>query len=191
MLVEERVLSEVPLHGIRPRHRSGAWPSLLSQDGKDGCRGLPECARGKQPKGTNSVLIAFRDVLGPTVNELLRCALHFHPATQPFVFGPKRDASFRDAGDATLRDGWAPYVATSVSQETLFGLEGLNLDAPPPFLLMNEHGFHLVNGHLCLEQTRPQGCADQLDHGFPPKLHQRVAAAIDAGHPGARGVVQR
>jgi hypothetical protein len=48
------------------------------------------------------VLIVFRNVLGPTVNEFLRCALHFHPAAQPFVFGPERDCSFLYASDATL-----------------------------------------------------------------------------------------
>jgi hypothetical protein len=133
-------MSEVSLYGVRPRARFGAWPSLLPQNSKDGCRGLPERARSKQPKAPNSVLIGFRNVLGPTTNQLVRFALHFHPATQPFVFGPKRDASFRNAGDATLRDGWAPYVTTSVSQEMLFGLEGLNPDAPPAFLLISEHG---------------------------------------------------
>jgi len=61
---------EVMLYGIRPRARFGAWPSLLSENGKDACRGLPERTRGKQPKAANSVLIPLRNVLGPTVNEL-------------------------------------------------------------------------------------------------------------------------
>jgi len=65
-------MPEVSLYGIRPRARFGAWPSLLPQNGKDGCRGLPERARSKQPKAPNSVLIAFRNVLGPKVNELFQ-----------------------------------------------------------------------------------------------------------------------
>ncbi len=106
------------------------------------------------------MLIVFRNVLGPTVNEFFRCALHFHPAAQPFVFGPERDCSFLYASDATLRNGWAPDVATSVSQEMLFGLKGLNLDAPPTPLVMKEHIFHLVNSNVCTEQSRSQGCAN-------------------------------
>ncbi len=65
-------MSEVSLYGIRPRARLGAWPSLLSQDDKDGGRGLPESARSKQPKAPNSVLIGFGNVLGPAVNELFQ-----------------------------------------------------------------------------------------------------------------------
>src|SRR5271157_1777159 len=50
------------------------------------------------------------------------------------------------------------------------------------FLLISEHGCHLLNGYLRPEQTRSQGCAEQLDHGAPPKLHQstRVHPARDA-----------
>ena len=73
-------MSEVSLYGIRPRARLGAWPSLLSQNHKDGCRGLPESARSKQPKVPNSVLVAFRNVLGPAVNELFQGALHLNLA---------------------------------------------------------------------------------------------------------------
>jgi hypothetical protein len=69
-------MPEVSFYRVRPRARFGArfgaWPSLLSQNGKDGCRGLLERARSKQPEAPNSVLIAFRNVLGPTANELLQ-----------------------------------------------------------------------------------------------------------------------
>ena len=67
----------------------------------------------------------------------------------------------------------------------LFGPEGLNLDAPPAFLLPGEHRFRLVSGHLGTKQTRSQGRADELDHGVPPRLHQLVAVVVDARHPGA------
>ncbi len=73
-------MSEVSLEGIRPAARFGAWPSLLSQNCKDGCRGLPEGARGKQPKAENSVLIAFWNVLRPTINELFQRASPRKPA---------------------------------------------------------------------------------------------------------------
>jgi hypothetical protein len=78
---------------------------------------------------------------------------HLNPATQPFVFVPKPDVSLPNVGDATLRDGWPPYVSTGVSQEMLFRLEGLDLDAPPAILLLGEHLFHLVNGHLRTKLT--------------------------------------
>ena len=65
-------MSEVPLYGGRVRARFGAWPSLLPQNGKDGRAGLPERAWSKQPKAPNSLLIAFRTVLRPTVNELFQ-----------------------------------------------------------------------------------------------------------------------
>jgi len=65
-------MSEVSLYGLRPRARLGACPSLLSQNDKDGCRGLPESARSKQPKAPNSVLTGFENVLSPTVNELFQ-----------------------------------------------------------------------------------------------------------------------
>ena len=116
-------MSEVSFYGMRPRARSGPGPSLLSQNGKDGCRSLPERARRKQPKVPNSVLIAFRNVLGPTVNELFHRALDLSPATQLFVFEPKLKGSCPDEGDATLRDGWPSDVATGVLQEMSFVLE--------------------------------------------------------------------
>jgi hypothetical protein len=65
-------MPEVSLYGICPRARFGAWPFLLCQNDKDGCRGLPGSARSKQPKAPNSVLIAFRNVLRPAVNELFQ-----------------------------------------------------------------------------------------------------------------------
>ncbi len=65
-------MSEISLYGLRPRARLGAWLSILSQNDKDGCRGLPESARTKQPKAPNSVLTGFRNVLGPAVNELFQ-----------------------------------------------------------------------------------------------------------------------
>jgi hypothetical protein len=78
-------------------------------------------------------------------------------AMQLFVFEPKPDGSFPDPGDPTLRDGRAPYVATGVLQEMPFVLERLNLDAPPALLLLGEHLFHLVNGHLRMKLTCSQG----------------------------------
>jgi hypothetical protein len=124
-------MPEVSLYGICPRARFGAWPFLLSQNDKDGCRGVPERVRSKQPKTPNSVLIGFRNVLSPAVNELFRCALNVNPATQLFVFVPKPNGSLPDPGDTTLRHGRPPYVATGVLQEMPFVLERLNLDTPP------------------------------------------------------------
>ena len=180
-------MSEVSLYGLRPRARFGAWPSLLPQNGEDGCRGLPDRARGKQPKVPNSVLIAFRNVLGPTVNELFQGAFHFNLATQPFVFVPKSDGSFPDPGDTTLGNGWPPDIATGVLQEMPFVLERLNFDDPIAFLLLREHLFHLINVHLRVKLTCSQGCAEKRDHGLPPRLHQRVAVVIDATKPGVGG----
>src|SRR5258708_35381483 len=116
-------MSEVSLYRLRPRARLGAWPLPLSQNGENGHRGLPECARGKQRQTPNSVMITFGDVLGPTVNELFQGAFHFNLATQPFVFVPKSDGSFPDPRDTTLRDGRSPYIATGVLQEMPFLLE--------------------------------------------------------------------
>jgi hypothetical protein len=107
-------MSEVSLYRLRPRARLGAWPSLLPQNDNDGCRCLPQRTRSEQPKIPHSVPIAFRNVLCPAVYELFQGALHLNLATQPFVFEPKPDGSFPDPGDTTLRNGWAPYVATGV-----------------------------------------------------------------------------
>jgi hypothetical protein len=82
---------EVPLQRIRPMPRSGSWLSLLSQNCKDGCRGLAERARGKKSKAANSVLVAFRNVLRPTVNELFQGTLHVNSAAQLFVLEPERN----------------------------------------------------------------------------------------------------
>src|ERR1039458_1262656 len=71
-VVEEWIASEVSLYGVCPTARLGAWLSLLPQNDKDSCRCLAERTRSKQPKAPNSVLIAFRNVLSPTVNELLQ-----------------------------------------------------------------------------------------------------------------------
>jgi len=92
------------------------------------------------------MLIAFRNVLGPTANELLQRAFHLNPVTQLFVFVPKPDSPFPDRGDATLGNGRPPYVATSVLQEMQFVLKRLNLDAPPASLQMSQQVIHLVSG---------------------------------------------
>ena len=139
-------MPEVSLYGICPRARFGAWPLLLSQNDKDGCRGVPERARSKQPKAPNSVLIAFRNVLGPAIDELFQGTLQLNLATQLFIFEPKPDGLFPDPGYTTLSDGRPPYVATGVLQEMPFVLERLNLDAPPAFLQMSEQVSHLVSG---------------------------------------------
>src|SRR5207245_9473200 len=81
---------------------------------------------------------------------------------QFLVFDPKRHASFSDVGDATLRDGWPPYIATGISQEVLFRPEGLNLDTPPAPFLVCEHRFHLISGHLRMEQPSSQGRGNQF-----------------------------
>jgi hypothetical protein len=65
-------MPEVSLYGICPRARFGAWPFLLSQNDKDGCRRVTERARSKQPKSPNSVVIGLRNVLSPAVNELFQ-----------------------------------------------------------------------------------------------------------------------
>jgi hypothetical protein len=71
-VVEEWIPSEVSLYGIRPTARLGPWLSLLPQNGKDGCGRFAESARSKQPKAPNSVLTAFRNVLGPAVNKFFQ-----------------------------------------------------------------------------------------------------------------------
>jgi hypothetical protein len=114
--VEERIASEVFLEGMGPTARLGARPSFLFQDGKDGCRGFRERPRGKQPKASNSVLIAFRNVLGPTVNELFQRTLHVNRPMLLFVFVPKPNGSLPDVADTTLRNGWPPCVAAGRSE---------------------------------------------------------------------------
>jgi len=111
-------------------------------------------------------------VLRPTIDEFFERALYVNPATKLFVFVPKPDSLLPNVGDATLRDGWPPYVPTCVSQEMLLRREGLNLDAPPTILLLGEHLFHLVSGHLRAKLTRSKGSADKRDDGPPPSLHQ-------------------
>lgn len=75
-------MSEISPYGLRPRARFGAALSLLLQDGENTGRGLPERARSKQPEVSNSMVVAFRNVLGPTVNELLQRALNLYTTTQ-------------------------------------------------------------------------------------------------------------
>jgi hypothetical protein len=183
-------MSEVSLYGLRPRARLGAWPPLLSQNDKDGCRGLPESTGSKQPKAPNSVLIGLPNVLGPTLNELFQGAPNLTTTTLLFVFEPKPDASFPDPGDTTLRDGRPSYVAAGVLQEMPFVLERLSLDVPPASLQMNEQVFHLVNGQLRPKLTRLQGCAEKRDHGLPPRRHQQMAIVVDARNPNVGRPVQ-
>jgi hypothetical protein len=129
-------------------------------------------------------------MLSPTVNEFLQRVLYLNPKTQLFVFRPKSDALFADVGDATLGNGRPSQVATVVSQAMVFRLGGLNFDAPPASLQMNEHVFHLVDGQVCAEPTGSPGCAEQLKHSAPPKPHQLIAVVVEARLPGAGGSVQ-
>src|ERR1017187_243021 len=109
---------------------------------------------------------------------------------QLLVLEPERDRPLSDIGDTTLRNGWPPYVATGVSQEMLFRLEGLNLDAPPTILLLGEHLFHLVNGHLCMKPTCSEGYTEKCNHGPAPSLHQWVTFIVDARNPGVGRTIQ-
>ncbi len=106
------------------------------------------------------------------------------PATELLVFVPKPDVSRPNVGDATLRDGWPPYVTAGVSQEMLFRLEGLNFDAPPAVFLLGKVLFHLFNGHLRTKLIRSQGGAEKSDHCPTPSLHQWVILVVDARDPG-------
>jgi hypothetical protein len=181
-------MSEVSLYGLRPRARLGAWPSLLSQNGKYGCGGLRESTRRKKPKVPSSVLIALRNVLRPTIDKLFHRALLVSLATQLFIFVPKYYGSHPDMDDPTLRDGGSPYVATSVLEEMPFILERLNFRSPPPaFLLHREHRFDLLNGHLRMKPTRSQGCAQKPDHTLLPDLCQAVGIVVGTRDPGVRG----
>jgi hypothetical protein len=76
-----------------------------------------------------------------------------------------------DVGDTALRNGWPPYVASGVSEEMLFRLEGLNLDAPPTIFLLSKHLFRLGNVHICEKLTGLQGCAEKCDHSPSPSPH--------------------
>jgi hypothetical protein len=57
---------------------------------------------------------------------------------QLLIFVPKLNDSLPDVGDPALRYGRTSYVATGVSQESLFRPEGLNIDAPPTVFLLRE-----------------------------------------------------
>jgi hypothetical protein len=92
------------------------------------------------------VLIVFRNVLGPTLNELFQRALLLCTSTELLVLVPKPDSLFANPGDATLCNGRPPYVATGVLQKMRFILKRLNLDAPPTFLQMSEQVSRLVSG---------------------------------------------
>lgn len=79
---------------------------------------------------------------------------------QLFVFVPKPDGSFPNPGDAALRDGRPPHIATGVLQEMPFVLKRLNLDAPPAFLQMIEQVSRLAGNEfsgLYLSPIRPNG----------------------------------
>jgi hypothetical protein len=65
-------MPEVSLYGIRPTERFGAWFSLLPQNRKESCRSLPDPSGSKQPEVPNSMLIAPRNMLAPTVNEFFQ-----------------------------------------------------------------------------------------------------------------------
>jgi hypothetical protein len=84
------------------------------------------------------MMVAFQNVLSSAVNEFFRGALDVNPATQLLIFVPKSDCSFPDPSDATLRDGWAPDIATGILQKMPFVFERLNLDVPPTFLKVSE-----------------------------------------------------
>src|SRR5258708_33087493 len=128
---------EVTLYGLRPRARLRAWPSLLSQNGKDACRGLRESTRRKKAKVPRSVLIALRNVLRQTIDKFFQRALLVSLTTQLFIFVPKYYGLLPDVDDPTLRDGWPPYVSTGVLKETPFILERLNFRPPPPAFLLH------------------------------------------------------
>jgi hypothetical protein len=59
----------------------GRGPLLLSQNDKDGCRGVPERTRSKQPKAPNTVLMGFRNVLRPAATAILRASSNTPAAT--------------------------------------------------------------------------------------------------------------
>ena len=130
------------------------------------------------------MLIALRNVLSPTVNELFHRALNVNPATQLLVFRPKRDALLPDVDDAMLRDGWPPHITASVTEEMLFGVEGLNFDAPPTFFLIGEHGSEKAAALLEAMSRDIYRCHDQ-------KVLPRLSGAGLAAAPDLPSVTRK
>src|SRR5262249_18533205 len=182
-VVKEWVTSEVSPEGIRPRPRFRAWFLPLSQKREDGGRRLPKRARREQSKAPNRVLIRFWNVLGPTINEIFQRVGYVNLASRSFIFSPKRDRSLLDRDNAALRNRWPPYITTGISQEMLFRIEGLNLNAPPTRRLRAEQDLDFVIADVGIKLSGFQGRAKKFDHRFSPTFHQPFTVVVDTRAP--------
>jgi hypothetical protein len=89
------------------------------------------------------MLVAIQDMLSPPLNKLFLRALHINLAVQLLVLVPEPYGSLCNLGNAMLRD-WGPSgISARVLEEMLLVFEGLNVDAPPTFLLLAEKLFEL------------------------------------------------
>src|SRR6266568_1363458 len=89
-----------------------------------------------------------------------------------------------------LRDGRSSGVAPRVFEEMTFVLEGLDLDAPPTFLLLTEELFELPTRNPGDKLTCFRGCAKNCDHGSLPRPHQGFTIEKGTGNPNFGRVVQ-
>lgn len=102
----------------------GQWPGIL----------LPCCGlllAEQTIRNTACCARNARECAESRVNEFFNRVPHLNQPLQLFVFGPERNASLPYAGDAALRNGWTPNVASRITQEVLSRFERLDFHAPP------------------------------------------------------------
>jgi hypothetical protein len=74
----------------------------------------PMSPRSKEAEVLNCVPVALKNMLSPEINELLHCMADRHDFISALVFGPERNRSFIQVGDAALRDSWAASISAGI-----------------------------------------------------------------------------
>jgi hypothetical protein len=136
------------LNGNSPGEAFRPSPPLFPNQQESCFDNLIPAVWAEQPEISHGVTVAFWNMLRPSVDEVLNRKRHGLSSAEALVLVPEPDESIRDRYDPSFCDWRPPYVASGVTQNMLFSVEGLHVNSPIPNLLVLKQTFDLVMTHF-------------------------------------------
>src|SRR5271165_3409437 len=115
-------------------------------------------------------------------HEIDRRILRAHPHVQSLVFEGEPDPCISDFLKAVLSNRRPTSIPSRVSQEMLFGLEVIDMGAPPS-VFARQQCFEIAGMEIGCQYTSFQSLSEESDHSESPHAHQLLAIKIQTGGP--------
>src|SRR5262249_20713704 len=116
------------------------------------------------------MLIPIGQVFCQKSNEIGRRILGADPHSQLLVFQGEAYCCVTDLFKTVLSNRRPPSIASGVSQEVLFGLEIIDMGAPPSVLTLQEP-FENPSMEVGSQHSSFQSLPEKRDHGESPHVH--------------------